>query len=134
MVIQLQKKKKKIKKRKIKLDINEIVEGSKKSEKQKIKAIKNIKTLYESQEKLIKLCNDYFKIVSEAKYKTIYGEELKILSPKQMFQSRIAIAQIKECYTSKNLLNELRQIIYSLYRAKVITKIVYNNIMNSIMV
>ena len=134
MVIQLQKKKKKIKKRKIKLDINEIVEGSKKSEKQKIKAIKNIKTLYESQEKLIKLCNYYFKIVSEAKYKTIYGEELKILSPKQMFQSRIAIAQIKECYTSKNLLNELRQIIYSLYRAKVITKIVYNNIMNSIMV
>ena len=95
MVIQLQKKKKKIKKRKIKLDINEIVEGSKKSEKQKRKAIKNIKTLYESQEKLIKFCNDYFKIVSEAKYKTIYGEELKILSPKQMFQSRIAIAQVK---------------------------------------
>ena len=33
---------------------------------------------------------------------------------------------------SENLLNEIRQIIYSLYRAKEITKKVYNNIMNLI--
>ena len=31
--------------------------------------------------------------------------------------------------TSESLLNEVRQIIYSLYRAKNITKKVYNNIM-----
>ena len=36
--------------------------------------------------------------------------------------------------TSESLLNEVRQIIYSLYRAKNITKKVYNNIMNSIKV
>ena len=34
--------------------------------------------------------------------------------------------------TSENLLNEIRQIIYSLYQEKGITKKVYNNIMNSI--
>ena len=44
----------------------------------------------------------------------------------------IALAQVKAGCTSENLLNEIRQIICSLYRAKEITKRVYNNIMNSI--
>ena len=44
----------------------------------------------------------------------------------------IALAQVKAGNTSENLLNEIRQIIYSLYRTKEITKKVYNNIMNSI--
>ena len=44
----------------------------------------------------------------------------------------IALAQVKAGNTSKNLLNEIRQIIYSLYQAKEFTKNVYNNIMNSI--
>ena len=44
----------------------------------------------------------------------------------------IALAQVKAGNTSENLLNEIRQIIYSLYWAKEITKKVYNNIMNSI--
>ena len=44
----------------------------------------------------------------------------------------IALAQVKVGNTSENLLNEIRQIIYSLYRAKEITKKVYNNTMNSI--
>ena len=46
----------------------------------------------------------------------------------------IAIAQVKAGYTSKNPLNGIRQIVYSLYWAKEISKNVYNNIMNSIMV
>ena len=50
-----------------------------------------------------------------------------------MFQRLpIDLAQIKPGKTSKNLLNETRQMIYSLYQAKEITKKVYNNIMNSI--
>ena len=44
----------------------------------------------------------------------------------------IALAQVKAGNTSAKLLNEIRWIIYSLYRAKEITKKVYNNIMNSI--
>ena len=40
----------------------------------------------------------------------------------------IAPAQVKAGNISENLLNEIRQIIYSLYRAKEITKNVYNNI------
>ena len=44
----------------------------------------------------------------------------------------IALAQVKAGNTSGNLLNEIRQILYSLYRAKAITKRVFNNIINSI--
>ena len=61
------------------------------------------------------------------------GKGIKILTPEQMLQRLpIALAQVKTGNTSENLLNEIRQIIYSLYRAKEITKKVYNNIMNSI--
>ena len=41
-----------------------------------------------------------------------------------------ASAQVKAGITSENLLNETRQVIYSLYRAKEITGKVYNNILN----
>ena len=40
----------------------------------------------------------------------------------------IALAQVKADTNSENLLNEIRQIIYSLYQSKDITKNVYNNI------
>ena len=46
----------------------------------------------------------------------------------------IALAQVQAVNTSENLLNEIRQIIYSLYRAKEITMKARNNIMNSVKV
>ena len=46
----------------------------------------------------------------------------------------IAIAQVRAGNTSENLINEVRQIIYSLYRTKEITEKVHNNIMNSVKV
>ena len=56
----------------------------------------------------------------------------KILTPKQMLQRvAIAIAQIKAGNNSQRLSNEIRQIVYSLYQAKEITKKVYNNIIKS---
>ena len=48
--------------------------------------LKNIKLLYESQENLIKLLNDYSQIVSETKHKGKHGEGLKILNPKKLLQ------------------------------------------------
>ena len=44
----------------------------------------------------------------------------------------IALAQVKAGSNSKNLLNEIRQIIYSLHQSKEITKKVYNNLMKSL--
>ena len=63
--------------------------------------------------------DDYSRIVYETKYKSKYGEGLKILTPKQMFKRLpIVLAQGKASNTSENLLNEVRQIINSLYRPK----------------
>ena len=44
----------------------------------------------------------------------------------------IALAQIKAGNNSQSLLNEIKQIDYSLYQLKQITKTVYNNIIKSI--
>ena len=44
----------------------------------------------------------------------------------------IALAQVNAINNSESLLNEIRQIIYSLYQSKQITKKVYNNITKSI--
>ena len=61
------------------------------------------------------------------------GTRLKILAPKQMLQRlSIALVQVKTGDNSENLLNEIRQNIYSLYQAKEITKKVYNNLMKSL--
>ena len=61
------------------------------------------------------------------------GEGLKILTPNQMLKRLpIALAQIKAGNNSERLLNEIRQIVYYLYRSKEITKMLYNNISNSI--
>ena len=47
------------------------------------------------------------------------GKGRKILTPKQMLQRLpIALAQVKAGNKSENLLNQIRQIINSLYRAK----------------
>ena len=43
----------------------------------------------------------------------------------------IVLAQVKSGNTYGNLLNEIRHIVHSLYRAKEISKKVYNNVMNS---
>ena len=65
-------------------------------------------------------------------YKTKQGTGLKILTPKQILQRLpIALAQVKAGNNLQRLLNEIRQIRYSLYQSKEITKQVYNNIIKS---
>ena len=67
--------------------------------------------------------------------KATKSEGPKILTPKQILQRLPrALAQTKVGNTSQNLANEVRQIMYSLHRAKGITKNVHNNIRNSIKV
>ena len=72
-------------------------------------------------------------MLSEAKSKATKGTGLKILTPKQILQwLPIALVQVKAGNNSQNLLNEIRQIIYSLYQSKEITKKVYNNLIKSL--
>ena len=72
-------------------------------------------------------------MISEAKLKVIEGTRLKIITSKQILQRLpIALAQVKAGNNSESLLNEIRQIVYSLYQSKDITKKVYNNKIKSI--
>ena len=64
---------------------------------------------------------------------SIEGKGLKILTNKQMLNRLpILLAQIEAGSNSKSLKNEMRQILYSLYRSRVLTKIIYNNLIKSI--
>ena len=56
------------------------------------------------------------------------GSGLKILTNKQMLNRLpILLAQIQAGNNSKSLKNKVRQILYSLYRSKVLTKRTYKN-------
>ena len=69
-------------------------------------------------------------MASEAKNES---KGLKILTPKQIRQRLpIILAQVKAGNNSESLLNEIRQILYSLYQSKEITEKVYNNTINTI--
>ena len=106
----------------------------KKTDKQEV--INNLNKFYHSGE-VINFFRDYIEVLSDAncdaRQNKTEGTGLQILSPKQMLQRLpIALAQVKAGNNSESLLNEIRQIVYSLYQSKEITKKVYNNIIKSI--
>ena len=91
----------------------------------------------QERERAINFFEDYSSIVLEARRlaKEQEGTGLKTLTPNQMLKRLpIALAQVKAGNNSESLLNEIRKIVYSLYRSKEITKKVYNNLINSIKV
>ena len=66
-------------------------------------------------------------------YEELSGSGLKILTNKQMLNHLpILLAQIQAGNNSSKLKNEARQILYSLYRSKELTKTVYNNLIKAI--
>ena len=113
--------------------IKYIRKGNKNAEQKKILA--NLNMFYNGRNSAIKFIEDYGSMILEAKRQAREKEgiALKILTPNQMLKRlSIALAQVKADNNSDSLLNEIRQIVYSLYRSKEITKKVYNNIINSI--
>ena len=89
------------------------------------------------QEKLLLIFFiEYTERVSEAKFRSKQkGTGVKILTHNQTLKRlQIALAQIKAGNNSESLLNQIKQIVYSLYRSKEITKNVHNIIIKSIKV
>ena len=112
-------------------------ENPKYKEKYQLYTTKNAKNLRDPRQKVINLCNDYARSRSEAVYKSkqdeTTGTGLIILTSKKMLQRLpVALAQAKAGNNSESLLNEIRQVIYSLHQSKEITEKVYNNIIKSI--
>ena len=117
---------------KFKSYLGEIKRGNKKHRSKQKNTLYNIEMRYKARNEAIKFYDDYSLMMSEAKTKATKGTEFKILTPKQMLQRLpIALAQVKAGNNSESLLNEIRQIFYSLYQSTQITKNV-NNIIKSI--
>ena len=61
------------------------------------------------------------------------GKGLKILTPNQMLSRLlITLAQLKAGNNSEKLKNEVRQLLYSLYRSKKLTKQLYKSLVDII--
>ena len=112
--------------------LNEIRKGNKSAE--QTKTLANVNVLFNARNNAIKFIEDCGSMILEPKRLAKQeGTGLKILS--QMLQRfPVVLAQIKAGKNSERLLNKIRQIVYSLYRSKEITKKVYNNIIKSIKV
>ena len=81
----------------------------------------------ENPDKILKIV----KAIIEFKKQNKSGKGLRILAPNQMV-SRLPtfLAQLKAGNNSENLKNEIRQILYSLYRSKKITKQLYKSLID----
>ena len=96
--------------------LNIIRKGSKNSVQKK--TLSNIENHFNAREKAIKFIEGYGSMVLEARRLAIEqeGTGLKILTPNQMLKRLpIGLAQVKAGNNSESLLNEIRQIVYSLY-------------------
>ena len=66
-------------------------------------------------------------------FNNVKGSGLKILTPSQMLSRLpISLAQLKAGKNSEKLKNEIRQLLYSLYRSKKLTKQLYKSLVDII--
>ena len=84
---------------------------------------------FEENEKIIDIVERILELNSEKKQ----GSGLKILTPNQMLSRLpITLAQLKAGNNSEKLKNEIRQLLYSLYRSKKLTKQLYKSLIDII--
>ena len=88
------------------------------------KVPENKKSKIEENEKIIN-------IVDNILYFNQSGQGLKTLTPNQMLSRLpISLAQLKARDNSEKLKNEIRQLFYSLYRSKKLTKQLYKSLVD----
>ena len=84
----------------------------------------------EDSELIVKMVEKILKFNKQDQQK---GQGINILTPNQMLNRLpIALAQLQAGNNSNKLKNEIRQLLYSLYHSKNMTKQAYNNLMNCI--
>ena len=89
--------------------------------------------MFEDEEEIPRDMPDLESEKSATRRRNQEGQGLKILTPEQML-SRLTIflAQLKAENNSEKLKNEIRQLLYSLYRSKKLSKTIYKHLMNAI--
>ena len=97
--------------------------------KEDIKVMSEKEKENEKPDKVVKIVEEILKFNKQNQE----GKGIKILTPNQMLSRLpISLAQLKAGNNSEKLKNEIRQLLYSLYRSKNMTKQVYNNLIKPI--
>ena len=83
----------------------------------------------EKPDKILKIVEEILRLYKQKQE----GQGIKILTPNQMLSRLpVSLAQLKARNNSEKLKNEIRQLLYSLYRSKNMTKQAYNNLIKPI--
>ena len=107
-----------------------VINSGLKDLKKEIEVIPKKERENEKLDKIVKIVEDIL-IFNEQQQQS--GKGLKILTPNQMLSRLpITLAQLKAGNNSEKLKNEIRQLLYPLYRSKTMTKEMYNNLINYI--
>ena len=106
-----------------------IVNSELKDLKKEIEKMSQGERKIEKQDNIVEIVEEILKFNKQKQE----GQGIKILTPSQML-SRLpfSLAQLQAGNNSKKLKNEIRQLLYSLYRSKNMTKQVYNNLIKHI--
>ena len=92
-----------------------------------------IREMFEDEEEIPKDMPDLESEQSAEQRRKQKGQGLKILTPQQMLSRLpISLAQLKVRNNSEKLKNEIRQLLYSLYRSKKLSKTICKHLMNAI--
>ena len=108
---------------------------SQEKKQEKNAVLENLYNFWEGREKILDAFESKIFLIKSKSSGILNPDnsKLKILTRKQMLQRLpIALAQVKTGNNPESLLNEIRQIVYSLYQSKQMTKKKYNNIIKSI--
>ena len=106
-----------------------IIKSGLKDLKEDIKEMSNEEREIEKPDKIVGSVEEILKFNKQQHE----GKGLIILTPSQMLSRLpISLAQLQAGNNSQKLKNEIRQLLYSLYRSKNMTKQVYNNLIKYI--
>ena len=97
------------------------------------KEIKNMSDVEKKIEKPNEIVDAVGEIIDYNEEQSQGGYGSKILIPEQMLSRLpISLAQLKAGNNSEKLKNEIRQLLYSLYRSKTLSKTIYEHLINAI--
>ena len=98
--------------------------------KEKIKKISKVEIDIEKPDKIVEIVEEILKFNKQNQQE---GQGIKILTPNQMLNRLpIALAQLQAGNNSNKRKNEIRQLLYSLYRSKNMTEQVYKSLIGII--
>ena len=109
------------------IELVNVINSRLKDLKEEIKKMSEEEIKIEKPDKIVEIVEEILKFNEQNKP----GKGIKILAPNQMLSRLpVSLAQLQAGNNSNKLKNEIRQLLYSLYRSKNMTKQVYNSLIN----